>query len=158
MWDFEFHLRKTTTARRPNLILELKTDKKIWICVMVYPQQNNIGTKRTETLTKYGQLVFETRERRPGYEIYVVPIVVGALGGCIKVLKVSLKKIFNNNKLLEKVVAVMQKTVVMDSESIAQRVMSGLIQGENTEWFILIFKSYTLVKIFRKLFLVTSYS
>ena len=108
---------------------------------MVYPQQNNIGTKRTETLTKYGQLVFETRERRPGYEIYVVPIVVGALGGCIKVLKVSLKKIFNNNKLLEKVVAVMQKTVVMDSESIAQRVMSGLIQGENTEWFILILKA-----------------
>ena len=158
MWDFEFHLRKTTTARRPDLILELKTDKKIWICVMVCPQQNNIGTKRTETLTKYRQLVFETRERRPGYEIYVVPIVVGALGDRIKVLKVSLKKIFNNNKLLEKVVAVMQKTVVMDSESIAQRVMSGLIQGENTEWLILIFKSFTLVKIFPKFFLVTSYS
>ena len=102
--------------------------------------------------------MFETRERRPGYEIYVVPIVVGALGDRIKVLKVSLKKIFNNNKLLEKVVAVMQKTVVMDSESIAQRVMSGLIQGENTEWLILIFKSFTLVKIFRKFFLVTSYS
>ena len=125
---------------------------------MVCPQQNNIGTKRTETLTKYRQLVFETRKRRPGYEIYVVPIVVGALGDRIKVLKVSLKKIFNNNKLLEKVVAVMQKTVVMDSESIAQRVMSGLIQGENTEWLILIFKSFTLVKIFRKFFLVTSYS
>ena len=25
VWDFEFHLRKTTTARRPDLILELKT-------------------------------------------------------------------------------------------------------------------------------------
>ena len=33
VWDFEFHLRKTTTARRPDLIFELKIDKKIWICV-----------------------------------------------------------------------------------------------------------------------------
>ena len=106
---------------------------------MVCPQQNNIRTKRTETLTKYRQLAFEKRERRPGYEIYVVPIVVGALAGSIKVLKVNLKKIFNNNELLEKVVAAMQKTVVMDSESVAQRVMSDLIKGENTECFILIF-------------------
>ncbi len=32
VWDFEFHLRKTTTARRPDLILEDKEKKKIWIC------------------------------------------------------------------------------------------------------------------------------
>ena len=41
VWDFEFHLRKTTTARRPDLILELKADKKIWICDMAYPQQRS---------------------------------------------------------------------------------------------------------------------
>ena len=40
VWDVEFHLRKTTTARRPDLILELKTDK-IWICDMAYPQQRS---------------------------------------------------------------------------------------------------------------------
>ena len=34
VWDFEFHLQKTTTATRAELILELKTDKKIWICDM----------------------------------------------------------------------------------------------------------------------------
>ena len=30
VWDFEFHLRKTTTARRPDLILEDK-EKKTWM-------------------------------------------------------------------------------------------------------------------------------
>ena len=84
-------------------------------------------------MTKYRQLAFETREQRPGFEIYVVPVVVGALGGSIKALKVDLKKIFNNNKLLEEVVAVMQKAVLMDSETIVRRVMSGLIQGEDNE-------------------------
>ena len=34
VWDFEFHLRKTTTARRPDLILEDKEKTKIWICDM----------------------------------------------------------------------------------------------------------------------------
>ena len=82
---------------------------------------------------KYRQLAFETRERRPVYEIYVVPVVVGALGGGIKALKVDLKKIFDNNKLLEGVIAVMQKAVLVDSESIVRRVMSGLIQGEDKE-------------------------
>ena len=48
-------------------------------------------------MTKYRQLAFETRERRPGYKIYVATVVVGALGGGTKALKVDLKKIFNNN-------------------------------------------------------------
>ena len=39
VWDFEFHLRKTTTSRRPNPILEIKEDRKILICDMACPQQ-----------------------------------------------------------------------------------------------------------------------
>ena len=99
---------------------------------MACRQQNKIGAKRTRKLTKYRQLAFETRERRPGYEIYIVPVVIGALGGGTKALKINLKKI-NNNELLEEMVAVTQKTVLMDSERIVRRVMSGLIQGEDNE-------------------------
>ena len=57
--DFELNLRKTTTARRPALILEDKEKKKIWICDMACPQQCNIKRKRIEKLTKYRQLAFE---------------------------------------------------------------------------------------------------
>ena len=71
------------------MILELKTDK-IWICDMACPQQNNIGAKRIEKLTKYRKLLLETRQRHPGYETYVVPVVVGPLGSGIKALKVDL--------------------------------------------------------------------
>ena len=65
-WDFEFHLCKTTTSRRPDLILEMKEDKKILICDMACPQQQNIDTKRMEKLMNYRQLAFETSERHPG--------------------------------------------------------------------------------------------
>ena len=109
---------KTTTARRLDLILEVQTEKKIWICDMACPQQNNIGAKRTVKLTKYRQLAFKTRERHPAYKIYLAPVVVRALGKGIKALKFNLKKIFDNNKLLDEVIAMMQKTVLMNSESI----------------------------------------
>ena len=131
MWDFEFHLKETTTARRPDLILEMETDKKICICDMACSQQNNIGAKSTEKLKKYGQLVFKAREQRLGCKIHVVLAIVGALDSDIKAPKVDLKKIFNNNKLLDEVVAMMQKTVLMDSESIIRRFMSVLIQEDN---------------------------
>ena len=133
VWDFEFHLRKTTTAGRPDLILELEIDKKIWICNLACPQQENIGAKRAEKTTKYRQTAFETREQRPGYEVYVVPVVVGALGGGIKALRFDLKKRFENNELLDEIIAMMQRTVLMDSESIIRRVIYGLIQGEDIE-------------------------
>ena len=100
---------------------------------MACPEKNNIGAKRAEKMTKYRQIAFKTRERRPGYKVYIVPVVVGALGGGIKVLRFDLKKIFENNELLQKIIAMIQKTILMDSESIIQRVISGLIQGEGIE-------------------------
>ena len=100
---------------------------------MACPQQNNIETKRIEKMTKYRQLPFETREQWPSYDMYVLPVVIGALGGSIKTLGKDLKKMFHNNELLDEVIATMEKTVLMDSESIICRVMSGLIQGEEDE-------------------------
>ena len=63
----------------------------------------------------------------------MTPVIVGALGGGIKGPKFDLKKIFDNNELLEEMVAVMQKTVLINNESIVQRVMSGLIQRQDNE-------------------------
>ena len=109
--DFEFHLQKATSVIRPDLLLGLKIDKKIWICNMACPQQNNIGAKRDEKMMKFRQITFETIERRPGYEVYVVPVVEAALGGGIKALRFDLKKIFENNELLDEIISMMQRTV-----------------------------------------------
>ena len=67
--------------------------------------------------------------------MYVLPAVIGALGGSIKTLRKNLKKVFHNNELLEEVIAMMQKMLLMDSESIVHRVMSRLIQGEEDDKF-----------------------
>ena len=100
---------------------------------MACPQQQNIDTKRMEKLTKYRQLAFETRKRHPGYVINVVPVMIGALGDGMKMLKTELKTVFNDQELVDKIAGEMQRTVLMDSESIIRRVISGLIQGDEAE-------------------------
>ena len=127
-WDFEFHLCKTTTVRRPDLTLEDKAKKKNWICDIPCPQQRNIQTKRLEKLTRYKQLAYESRERQPEYEIIIVPLVIGALGGGIRQIMVDMGKIFENKDFLKRTICEMQKTVLMDSETTSRKVLSGLVQ------------------------------
>ena len=131
--DFEFHLRKTTTARRPDLILEEKGKKHIWICDMACPQQHNLETKRAEKLTKYRQLAFGMREKHPGYMVTVIPVVTGSLGGGIKKTISELSRLNMKRHVVLRTVSKMQKTILMDSESIIRKVMSGLVQGDEDE-------------------------
>ena len=128
VWDFEFHLRKTTTVRRPDLILEDKAKKKIWICNMTCPQEWKIETKRLKKLTKYRHLAYESRERQPEYEIMVAPLAIGFLVGGIRQIMVDTGKVFENKDLLEQTICEMQKTVLMDRETTSRKVLSGLVQ------------------------------
>ena len=97
VWDLEFNLRKTTPSRRPGLVLKDKERKKIWICDMTCSQQANIAAKRNEKVTKYRQLAFELRERRPGYNITIVPVVIGALAGGIKEVLHDMERAFSEH-------------------------------------------------------------
>ena len=71
VWYFEFNLQKMTTSRRPDLILEEKQTKTIWVCNIACPQENNMEKKRLEKITGTNnrQLAFgiRERERRPGF-------------------------------------------------------------------------------------------
>ena len=100
---------------------------------MACPQQRNIEAKRLDKLTKYRQLAYETRERRVGYEVTVVPLIIGALGGGIRQIFVDMGRIFENNETLKGTICEMQKTVLMDSETTTRKVLSGLIQSIDDE-------------------------
>ena len=134
--DFEFHLRKTTTSRRPELMLEDKQKITIWICDMACLQERNIETKMNDKRTKYQQLAFEIRERRKEYKVVVVPIIIiiiGCLGGGIDKTIREVRRIFENDELAKQIVGTMQKTVfLMDSETTLRRIFLGLIHLEES--------------------------
>ena len=68
----------------------------------------------------------------PGYDITIVPVVIGALGGGIKDALRDVGSVFGERlereRLAEIIVAEMQNTVLMDIESIVRKVLSGLVQ------------------------------
>ena len=126
LWDFEFKTRKTTTSRRPDLILEDNREKSIYIIDMSCPMEENIDEKRVEKLTKYRQIAFEIREKRPGYKVRIYPIVIGSLGGGgTKTLEQINMILPNKGKVI---LAEMIKVVLWESESLIRKIMSGLIQ------------------------------
>ena len=70
------------------------------------------------------------RERRVEYKKYVIPVVIGVLGGGIKITIYEVKKIFKQDDLSKKIVGEMQRTILMDREIIIHKILSGLVQTD----------------------------
>ena len=128
-WDWEHRMWNSCTARRPDLTLEDTEKKMILLVDMACPNEKNKDEKREEKMRKYQQLCFELRERRQGYTVTFVPVVIGCLGGGIKQLENDVRKIFGNEKQITPTVREMQKTVLWESESIIRKVLSGLLNN-----------------------------
>ena len=57
------------------------------------------------------------------------PVIIGCLGGGIRQLENDVRKIFGNEKQITRTVREMQKTVLLESESIIRKVLSGLLNN-----------------------------
>ena len=73
------------------------------------------------------------RERRPGYTVTIVPVIIGALGGSMRKTINKLTKLLAKHELVIKTVAEMQKTILMDSETLLRKVLSGIVQSDTEE-------------------------
>ena len=104
-------------STRPDLMLEERQTKTIRICHMACPQENNIEKKKLEKRTNYRQLEFKIRERKPGFKVQVVPLVISVFGGGLKEMLKELENMFEKDDLCERIGAEMQKTILMDSET-----------------------------------------
>ena len=112
------------------MIIEENDEKKIWFVDMACPMEKNIEKKNREKLTHYQQLAFELREKRPNYMVKIAPLILGCCGGGVNRLKLNIKKLIDNEKLVDKIICEMVKVTLMNSESIARKVFSGLIQAD----------------------------
>ena len=84
---------------------------------------------RKEEIGKENQLQ-EIKERRSGFKVTVVPMVIGAFGGGINVILKELENMFKKDDLCEGIMIAMQKTILMGCEIIIQKVLSGLAQSD----------------------------
>ena len=74
------------------------------------------------------QLAFELRKRRAEYKTYVRPVVIKVLGGSIQEAILEVKKIFKQDDMSKKIVCEMQRTILMNDETIVRKILSRLVQ------------------------------
>lgn len=128
LWDWEHRMRTHCKARRPDLTLEDETKKEILIIDMACPAERNKETTRKEKMNKYQQLCFELRERRRGFKVKLIPVVIGCCGGGTKDVRNAMSELFEE-KTIHKIANEMQKTVLWESETILRKILSGLCLG-----------------------------
>ena len=127
-WDFGYNMRKESTARRPDVTIEYKKRKVIHLVDMACPSENNVLKNNKEKREKYQQLAFEVRERRPGYNVEVIPIVIECMGGGVRVMREQVKMILINSDT-DKICREMLRTVVMESESMLRKI-TNIVTGD----------------------------
>ena len=59
-----------------------------------------------------------------------MPLVISVFGGGLNDMLKELENFFEKDELYERIRAEMQKTILVDSETIIRKVMSGLVQSE----------------------------
>ena len=89
---------------------------------MACPMQQNIDTKQKDKLMQHQQLSFT-----------IVPILIGVLGGGMKKTMNDLTKLLTQQELVVKTAAEMQKTILMDSETLLGKRFSGFGQSATEE-------------------------
>ena len=96
---------------------------------MTCPSEKNFLEKNKEKRQKYQQLAFEDRERRPGYRVEVIPIVIGCMGGGVRVMREQVRKILINSDA-DYVCRGMLGTAIMESESKLKKITTNTVTGD----------------------------
>ena len=149
-WDFEYYLCKTTSARRPDVPIEYKNKNKMFLIDMACPSKNSVDAKHVEKLQKYQQHKFQMKERRPGNNAMLIPIVNGCSGRGMRWATDQVGRLISDEKKRRAISKEMVKRVLFESENITRRVLPGLIQEERLKyiWFpVHWFSSLSLISV-----------
>ena len=68
------------------------------------------------------------REKRPGFHVEIIPMIIGCPGGGINKLQQQIDKLIRHDKEAEWVVRNMQMTALMESERLLRKVLSNECQ------------------------------
>lgn len=85
LYDFNIFTDKEIQARRPDVVVHDKQNRRVTIIDVACPIDTNITKKETEKIMKYQDLKIEI-EKMWNVRGKVIPIVVGALGAVTKAL------------------------------------------------------------------------
>ena len=126
VWNMRIPTHTKVAHRWPDLRVESKLEKAIWILDMACPSDDNVKNKEAEKRANYQDLLYELRTQRPGWRIEVLPLVV-VVTGALNKLEVEVMKLLDEEKKAKRCVKEMQKTTILGSVQIIHRIEAGLV-------------------------------
>ena len=118
LWDFNVYTDRKITARRPDIIVINKTEKKVQLIDIAVPADHRVNEKEKEKIDKYQELRIEL-ERLWKKKTMTIPIVIGSLGAISKQFKNHLNRLD-----LDKISIIdIQKSVLLGTAHILRKVL-----------------------------------
>lgn len=120
-WDRTIITDRTIPHNVPDIVLQNKADKCLYIIDITIPLGNNIRKRHMEKITKYMPLAVEMKEMYNQEKVVIVPIVIGTMGEIPTKLETSLKTL----NLKKNLYMQLQKTVILDTCNIVRKVIGN---------------------------------
>ena len=118
LWDIDVHCDNVIEARKPDMILIDKKERKGIIIDIAVPADVRVGEKVRETMEKYQDLQRETGRMWKLKMLEVVPVVIGDLGSVTKEFDGWIEKLGITNN-----VGVIQKTALLETAKILRKAL-----------------------------------
>ena len=118
LWDVMIQCDRHIEARRPDIVIVKKKEKKCVLIDISIPGDIRISEKEQEKINKYDELRVEVKKLWEMKDVRVIPIVVGALGSISKNLQEYVNKLE-----VEISSALLQKTALLGTARILRNVL-----------------------------------
>jgi hypothetical protein len=118
LWDVNIYTDRVIQARRPDIVVVDKCEKRVTLIDMAVPADKNILEKEKEKVIKYQDLKMELK-RLWKMKVKVIPVVIGALGSVSKNLKKWLKEL----DMEELDCSALQKAALLGTAKILRRTL-----------------------------------
>lgn len=122
-WDIpeEFGELRATNAKRPDAKILDKMNRSVTIIEQSIPWISNRETKEIEKQEKYEDVRRNNRIKYKGHTVDQANIIMDGLGGFSPNLRVNIKKIIGEKRVVEEIIYKMQKVVVSEAAHIARK-------------------------------------
>ena len=105
---------------RPDGKIMLKAEKKIFIVEITISWIDNRGTRYDDKVGKYAAIRRNVMREEPDYTVDQITLVMDSLGGFSKNLCENIGKIFDDSRVVDRIIRKMQKSVLSNSVHISR--------------------------------------
>jgi hypothetical protein len=126
VWNQRIQTHTRVLHRWPDLRVEIKGKKLIWLVDMSCPADSNLLEKEREKKQNYADLAFELKLQRPDWKVMVIPLVIGVMGSTNKIEE-ELCKTLEDPRVVQRCRDQMQMATIMGSAHIIHRIQCGMV-------------------------------